>query len=59
MLCVYVHAYVSSIVCVTLLSYLLTLKLILIALGNTGTETDRHVQRDLINLRTFHMEFDI
>jgi hypothetical protein len=35
---VYVHAYVFSIVCVSLLSYLLTLNIMLIVVGNAGTE---------------------
>ena len=27
--------------------------------GNAGGEIDRHVMKDLVSLRTFHMEYDI
>lgn len=27
--------------------------------GNTGGEIDRGVRKDLVNFRTFHMEYDI
>jgi hypothetical protein len=40
-------------------SYLGAFDLLLTVEGNAGPEIDRVVRRDLINLRTFHMEYDM
>lgn len=40
-------------------SYLGAFDLLLTVEGNAGPEIDRVVRRDLINLRSFHMEYDM
>jgi len=56
---IYVQVYVASIVYVSISSYLCTFNLMLTVQGNVGPEIDIGVRRDLINMRTFHMEQDI
>lgn len=42
-----------------MLFHLLILFWLLAVLGNAGGEIDKRVMKDLVSLRTFHMEYDI
>jgi len=43
----------------SMLSHLFIFYLVLTVQGNAGGEIDKCVMKDLVSLRTFHMEYDI
>jgi len=56
MCCVFALSYVMA---DYVLSYLCKFYLLLTVQGNAGGEIDRGLKKDLVSLRTFHMEYDI